>query len=123
MDGRGDAGEVMSFHALFLALVTPPLAAILVLVVFGARPLGLPLVVATLAPAYFVGFAPAFLAGRLDQALAKMAVAFAVGAGDVSGAEPRGCRGLRTAFRASAAEAQASVGGESLMSCVWSWRP
>lgn len=71
MEGREHASAVMRFHALFLALVTPPLAAILVLVVFGARPLGLPLIVATLAPAYFVGFAPAFLAGRLDQALAK----------------------------------------------------
>lgn len=71
MDGREDAGAVMPFHALFLALVTPPLAAILVLVVFGARPLGIPLVFAALAPAYLIGFAPAFLAGRLDQTLAK----------------------------------------------------
>lgn len=71
MDGRQHAGEVMPFHALFLALVTPPLAAILLLVVFGARPLGVPMVLATLAPAYVAGFAPAFLAGRFDQSLAR----------------------------------------------------
>lgn len=71
MDGRQHAGEVMPFHALFLALVTPPLAAILVLVVFGASPVDGSLVLASLAPAYFIGFAPAFLAGRFDRSLAR----------------------------------------------------
>lgn len=71
MKGREQPSEVMPFHELFLALLTPPLAAILLLVVFGAHPIDASLVFATLAPAYFIGFAPAFLAGRLDQALAK----------------------------------------------------
>lgn len=61
----------MPFHALFLALLTPPLAAFFLLLMFGVRPLGAPLVLATLAPAYFIGFAPAFLAGWLDASLAR----------------------------------------------------
>ncbi len=70
-DGRKDAGAVMPFHALFLALLTPPLAAFFLLLMFGARPLGAPLVLATLAPAYFIGFVPALLAGWLDVLLAR----------------------------------------------------
>ena len=64
-------GAAMPFHALFLALLTPALAAFFLLLIFGARPLGAPLVLAALAPAYLVGFLPAFLAGRLDGLLAQ----------------------------------------------------
>lgn len=70
-DGRQRANAAIPFHALFLALVVPALAAIILLAAFGAQPLGLALVLAALAPAYFIGFAPAFLAGRFDQSLAE----------------------------------------------------
>lgn len=71
LDGREDVGAVMPFHALFLALATPPLAAILLLLMFGASPVDGSLVLAGLPPAYFIGFAPAFLAGRFDRSLAR----------------------------------------------------
>ncbi|MCD2171984.1 hypothetical protein [Rhizobium sp. C4] len=61
----------MPFHALTLALVMPPLAGLLLLVSFGAWPIGAPLVFSILAPAYVIGAAPAFVAGRLDVRLAS----------------------------------------------------
>ncbi len=61
----------MPFHAVFLALTVPPLAATLALFLLGASPVGLPLVGSILAPAYVIGGGPAFLAGRLDAALAR----------------------------------------------------
>lgn len=61
----------MPFHALVLALATPPLAGILLMVLYGAWPIGLSLVSSILAPAWFIGAAPAFLAGRLDARLAS----------------------------------------------------
>ena len=68
---REHAGEVVPFHALYLGLVAPPLAALITMAMFGARPLGVPLVLATMAPAYLFGFVPAFLVGRLDRSLAE----------------------------------------------------
>lgn len=67
---REGSSAVMPFHALTLALVAPPLAGGLLLLFFDAWPIGLPLVVSILAPSYFIGGVPAFLAGRLDAALA-----------------------------------------------------
>lgn len=81
--------RVMRFHASFLALVAPPLAAVLLLWLFGASPLTVPLMLSALPPAYVLGAVPAFLAGRLDGALARrgwgasarLAVAASIGGG------------------------------------------
>lgn len=61
--------NVMPFHAAVLAVLTPPLAAVITLLLFGAAPISPILVASALAPAYLVGALPAFLAGRLDGAL------------------------------------------------------
>lgn len=61
----------MSFHATFLAVTVPPIAAVLILALLGAAPIGPGLVASVLAPAYFIGAVPAFLAGRLDAVLAR----------------------------------------------------
>ena len=64
-------GRIMPFHATFLAIVAPPMAAALCLRALGADPLGLRLLASGLAPAYLLGAAPAFLGGRLDRTLAE----------------------------------------------------
>lgn len=64
-------GPVMPFHATFLTLAVPPIAAVGTLALLGASPIGLALIASVLAPAYGIGAAPAFLAGRLDAALAR----------------------------------------------------
>ena len=68
---RGIAGALMPFHALILTLLAPPLAGVQLLFLMGARPFDLSLVASMLAPVYFIGAAPAFLAGRLDAMLAS----------------------------------------------------
>lgn len=62
---------VIPFHAALMALAIPLVAVILLLTVFGAQPIGMPQVLSALAPACLLGSAPAFLAGRLDGALAN----------------------------------------------------
>ena len=62
---------IMPFHASFLALSTPLLAAVLGLFFLGASPIGIPLIASVLAPAFGIGGMPAFLAGRLDAALLR----------------------------------------------------
>ena len=61
----------MPFHAAFLALTVPPVAAVLALSLFGAAPIGMRLIASVLPPAYALGAAPAFLGGRLDRRLAR----------------------------------------------------
>ncbi|MFP5077726.1 hypothetical protein ACLE20_10505 [Rhizobium sp. YIM 134829] len=65
------AARLMPFHATFLALTVPPVAAVLTLQLFGAAPLGPGLIASVLPPAYLIGAAPAFLGGRLDGVLAR----------------------------------------------------
>lgn len=63
--------RLIPFHATFLAIVAPPLAAALCLRVLGAEPVGFRLLASVLAPAYLLGAVPAFLGGRLDRALVE----------------------------------------------------
>lgn len=83
--------SLMPFHAAFLGLTVPPVAAALVLFLLGASPTGLPLLTSSLAPAYLIGGVPAFLAGNLDVALARSGwgaaarLAVAAGLGSLAG--------------------------------------
>lgn len=67
-----DGGRLLlPFHAAVMAVSVPLLAAVLLLALFGAGPVGLSLVLSALAPACLLGSLPAFFSGRLDGALAR----------------------------------------------------
>lgn len=68
---RDRDGGLKSFHPVLIALLLPPLAAVLLLAVYGAWPIGGTLVASTLAPAYLIGAGPSLIGGWLDLLLAR----------------------------------------------------
>lgn len=67
----GKPQTTAAHHGLFLTLIAPLFAAVLLLLLYGAWPLDLPLVLSALIPAYAIGAVPAFFAARIDRAVAR----------------------------------------------------